>query len=60
MQKASMTKRAVHETGFDGNEEQSLTSTQTKMLLYMAFTHLRHPPNFCFPASIQSMKTNYT
>lgn len=52
-----MTRRATYEAGFPENEE--LTNTQTKKLLYVELrAHLYHPPNFCFPALIQSMKTN--
>lgn len=58
-----MTKRAIYETVvlMEMKNNKALTNTQTKMLLYMElFVHLHHPPNFCFPDLIQSMKTNYT
>lgn len=36
-------------------------NTQVKMLLHTElFAHWHHPLNFCFPALIQSLKTNYT
>lgn len=36
-------------------------TAKTKMLLYVElFAHVHPPPTFCFPALIQSLKTNYT